>query len=217
MINLTGRILSVSEHNVGGWDDYQPVYTATYLDESGKVQYQTVSYGTVPDATPEVRAQYEVLESERRERQRLEREELEKHRPARGKVMEVLKGKNKGFIGEVKWVGESKYGPSALLIAKDAAGNETKVFTKPTNVKLVREATPPAPLVVGQTVEVLMGPNAGKVGVIGWMGETQYGPKVELECSGVRVKTSPKNLKPVAPATSSPSTGSDFLKELAAI
>lgn len=198
MSNLTGRIVMVTQHNTpGAWDNYalpEHYYRATYLDESGKIQTQEVPAGTVPDASPELIAQYDAIMAEGRARAEAKRLEEERNTPRVGKVMEVLKGKNRGFSGTVKWVGESKYGPSALLI--DEAGR--KVFTKPTNLTLIKEAPPPVVIEPGMVVEVKMGPNAGKVGTVVWVGQTRYGYRARVEVKGQSkdVWTSEKNLEP---------------------
>lgn len=200
-----GRIVAVSSSATSGaWDNWalpERTYYATVVNENNEVVggiyagNSDQGFAEV-DAPAELMAVYEahvkVLEEKRRaEQAKRYEEELERERnaPDLGKKMELLKGKNKGFQGVVKWIGENRWGVSVLLVNEKG----DKVFTKPHNLKLLAEA--PAEPKKGDKVKVLFGKNAGKVGTVAWLGETKYGRKVKVETSEGDVWANPSNLE----------------------
>lgn len=196
-----GRVVAISAYSVpGAWDNWalpEYSYSGVALMENGELESFHAGYSDSPkpepDASPELMAQYEAILAKKDAERRAQLAEKERNSPAFGKKMQVLKGKNKGFVGIVKWVGESRYGKSALLI--NEAGE--KVFTKPHNLLLIEEAQPeePSKVVVGAKVVVKMGQNAGVAGTVQWMGETRYGYKAKVQTSSGVVWAKPANLE----------------------
>lgn len=195
-----GRIVSITSHtNAGAWDNFAIAefsYFAVVLSEDGKSVTEVFagdSEHEAPkiDATPENLAAYDAMMREKYRIYREEEAERQRNSPAYGKVMEVLKGKNKGFVGTVKWLGSTKFGESALLINERGE----KVFTKPHNLKLIAEAAPEPEIKVGSKVTVKMGTHAGKSGTVDWVGETKYGYKARVKATdGTVVWAKPGNL-----------------------
>lgn len=195
-----GRIVETYSYSTpGAWDNYalpEYGYYGVALTEEGKLEQISLGHsdqGPLPaaDATPEVLEVYEKMKAAARAARDAEKKEKERNAPAYGKTMEVLKGKNKGFVGVVKWVGSTKFGDSALLINDKGE----KVFTKPHNLKLIAEAPIEPEISVGSKVKVKMGKNAGRAGTVEWMGETKYGYKAKVKTSEGDVWANPKNLE----------------------
>lgn len=196
-----GRVVAISAYSTpGAWDNYalpEYSYHGIALMENGELESfhagDSNSGMPQPDASPELMARYQELLAKKEAERRAVQTEKERNSPAFGKKMQVLKGKNKGFVGIVKWVGESRYGKSALLI--NEAGE--KVFTKPHNLLLIEEAPPeePSKVVIGAKVVVKMGENAGVAGTVQWLGETRYGYKAKVQTSNGVVWAKPANLE----------------------
>lgn len=195
-----GRIVETySSATPGAWDNWalpERSYYGYALTEEGKLELVCLGHSDdgalpEPDASPEIMEAYKKMQEEAHAKKRAEQAERELHTPRLGKKMEVLKGKNKGFVGIVKWVGETRFGESALLI--NEAGE--KVFTKPTNLKFLEAAVEGPKVEVGSKVTVKMGQHAGKAGTVEWMGETKYGYKAKVNTSSGVVWAKPGNLE----------------------
>lgn len=91
--------------------------------------------GSYVDATPEVLAKYEAYEAARRDRERKAYEAAQALIPAKGKTLEVIKGRKvaKGTKGLCIWTGAGTWGKRVGL--KDASGNVH--WTALSNVRVV--------------------------------------------------------------------------------
>jgi RNase P/RNase MRP subunit p29 len=194
---LKNRVVAVRKYSTpGAWDfDLLPEwsYSIVYYNEEGKLSATSQCGGEAPvvDATPELKAKYAAHLAAEAEKEEAENRERELRTARLGRKVKILKGKNKDFVGIVKWVGETKYGSSALVI--DEAGK--KVFTKPTNVITLEEAPKPVALSVGLSVKVGYGQHSGKVGTITWVGETRYGTKAKIQSGEEIIWANPRNLE----------------------
>lgn len=129
-----GVVLSLGE--VNGYDDsdfYAVVWNGTRPE---RVTYASTRGWTYPnnaaiDATPEVLAAFAQWQDEQRKAAQAARDaerkaaiEAEKRRPARGKAVEVVRGRKVpiGFSGLVFWEGTDNYGKARVGI-KNAAGD----------------------------------------------------------------------------------------------
>lgn len=222
-----GRIVAVQKYDTSGaWDNWnipQHSYNAIVIEQDGTVN--TVFGGHNPievDASEEAKAIYAIHLQKQEEKyqkenaERLAQEaEADKNVAKKGRLMEVLKGKNKGFVGTCKWVGETKYGESALLINEQGV----KVFTKPHNVKTLEEAAPvlTESAAINSEVKVLAGPNAGKIGIVDWAGMTKFGKvSAKIKVGEDYIWTTLTNLELVQGETA-PEGEIEFLKELRAL
>jgi hypothetical protein len=116
-----GRVVEVRQYSTpGAWDfDLLPPYSysAVVIEQDGSVNVVSAGYeAPEEDASEELKAVYKAYLAEMERKREAEWRERERNTAKVGRKMEVLKGKNKGFQGIVKWVGQSKFGPSALLI-----------------------------------------------------------------------------------------------------
>lgn len=194
--NFKNRIVSINRYPTpGAWDNFAlPEYSYSAVVVKEDLTIDCVPAGNDEpqvDATPELMAVYEAYLAAREAERQANARERELNTPRIGRTMEVLKGKNKGFQGIVKWVGASRFGESALLI--NEAG--VKVFTKPSNVKFIAEALPQPKIEQGTNVRVKMGKHAGKTGKVEWMGDTRFGYKAKVETQDGAVWANPKNLE----------------------
>ena len=203
LAGFEGKVVAVSKYsNPGAWDNHampEFCYTALVVDE-GQIKSIVAGHEEVEvDATPELQEIYKTYLDGRLAELNAQRAEEEKRTARKGRVMRVLKGKNKDFVGTVKWVGETKYGRSSLLI--NEAG--VKVFTKPHNVEMITEAPPEITpsSIINTTVKVKMGQNAGKVGLVEWAGMTKFGKvsaRIKVEGEEKPVWATLGNLEAVA-------------------
>jgi hypothetical protein len=135
--------LCLREREANGYQD-SDFYMLVWDEENQKPQeicfastrgWSYPCYGSRVDATPEVLAKWNEWERVKAEEYRAARIAEEAKRPARGKVLKVVKGRNvpKGTTGECFWIGESKWGKRVGI--KDAAG--TVHWTAITNVEVL--------------------------------------------------------------------------------
>ena len=188
-----GRVVRVSAYSTpGAWDFYllpEYTYSAVAVDENGEI-VSGIPAGDSndgacpePDASPEVMAIYEAHLKAREEERKAKEAEENKHRPEIGKRMMVKAGKNKGFVGDVVFVGETRYGMTAKLVAEDGKS----VFTKPHNLQLV-SVRPTSDARKGDSVKVnnlaRKAEFRGRVGVVEYRGQTKYSPDAVLVVFG---------------------------------
>ena len=94
------------------------------------------SYGSRPDATPEVRAAYDAWKAVRDEQARKAVAEREAKAPGKGKVLRVVRGRKvpQGTEGRCFWYGKSAYG---VRVGIETATGE-RHFTDAKNVEVAR-------------------------------------------------------------------------------
>lgn len=154
-LTFVGAVLSISPDHYLGFDRYGD-YVTVWNAEKGcteEIQYGwgycTMSgYDFYPevDATPETLEAYITWKTEvdrlHRELEQalmaeraLTQQEQEKRRPARGKVVRVIKGRKVpvGFQGEIFWIGTGQWGERCGI--KDADGRVE--WTATSNVEVV--------------------------------------------------------------------------------
>jgi hypothetical protein len=135
--------LCVADREMNGYDDsdwYMTVYEPA-TDSFREIMFATTrgwsypSYGSRPDATPEVIAKWKAYQEARAESWRKEKAAREAARPARGKTLKVVSGRKVpvGTVGTCIWIGESRFGVRVGI--KDAS--ETVHWTAITNVEVV--------------------------------------------------------------------------------
>ena len=152
---LGGLIRVDQSYNPGSWDNYAmdpDLYYAIVITEKNEIQSIRVSMELgeklkkiipSPETLAKAKAIWDKQDLEKRAFETAKRKaELEKINAEKqlkasliGKLVKVKLGKNKGFTGQVKWIGDTQYGTAALLI--DQIG--TKVYTTWTNIKEVVE------------------------------------------------------------------------------
>lgn len=148
--HLGGLVRVDTCYNPGSWDNYAmdpELYYAIVINENNEIKSIRVDMALGEKLkqvkpNPNTMAIYNtIIERDLAEKRAIEtakrKAELEKAKAEKqaksaliGKQVQILKGKNKGFTGLVKWIGETQYGTAALLI-----NNGTKVYTKWTNIK----------------------------------------------------------------------------------
>jgi hypothetical protein len=135
--------LCVKEYERNGYND-SDFYMVVWNEELGKpesIEFASTrgwSYpcmGSRVDASPEVLAKYSAWEAEEARKYREARMAEEAARPARGKMLKVVKGRKvpKGTTGECIWIGDGRWGKRVGI--KDAAG--TAHWTAIANVEVV--------------------------------------------------------------------------------
>ena len=152
-----GLVLSIGERN--GYDDsdfyatvWNPVKGCPECVEYASTRGWSNPNSATPDATPEVRADYEAWSKAQAEEARKRQAEIEAKTPSIGKLVKVVRGRKVavGTIGRIFWMGEdTKYSSSrwaksttkigiALDDAKDARGRYANVaWTYAENVEVV--------------------------------------------------------------------------------
>lgn len=160
-----GMVLREYERN--GRDD-SDFYAVVWLPAEGRtehIQYATTRGWTYPnsavvDATPEVRAAYQVYREQKAERLRQAAQAEEDKHPRVGKKVKVVRGRKIpiGTVGEVVWFGENSYyresrysnGMFKALMGYEHYNPEkwrvgirlldgSRVFTAATNVEVVQK------------------------------------------------------------------------------
>lgn len=145
-----GLVLSLNERN--GYDDsdfYALVWSPT-LGRPERIEYASTCGWTYPnnaqvDATPEVVAAYEGWlqrcqdEARAAQRAKLAAEQAAAEKASReaealrGKVVQVIRGKGRGAVGPVVWVGPSKFS-AGYCVGVQVAGK--RIFANVVSVRM---------------------------------------------------------------------------------
>jgi hypothetical protein len=152
-------------------------------------------YGSSVDATPEVRAAYDAYNQRLYEAARARAAAEEAARPAKGKMLRVVKGRKVpvGTVGLCVWIGDSGYGTRVGI--RDAAG--AVHYTAVTNVEA--DASLPVPEEAAQAarpatcckrcgdanVAWVKSARTGRFYLIQWDGRSTKNPRNFHECAAV--------------------------------
>ena len=139
--NKSKNIISVNRQNTpGAWDNYSApeFYYVAVIFEDGKVRLETVPEGTEPDASPEVRSQYENLCAAKKAEREAEEAERQFNIPTKGKQIRIVRGRKHpiGTEGRVFWYGSNQYGTSCGVELIDGK----RIFVASNNVIVTGKA-----------------------------------------------------------------------------